>query len=145
MSFQFSLATVLRIRGILEEKEERMLQQILFELTQTREALARTEAEILESDASRCADIFKTRIGSNIHASYGEINELKQKRKSLEEKIEKLEQLRDRQVVVYETARRNREMLTGMHQEQRTAYESGLARMEQKTIDDNFIARRGRA
>jgi len=145
MSFQFSLATVLRIRGILEEKEERMLQQILFELTQTREALARTEAEILESDASRCADIFKTRIGRNIHASYGEINELKQKRKSLEEKIEKLEQLRDRQVVVYETARRNREMLTGMHQEQRTAYESGLARMEQKTIDDNFIARRGRA
>jgi len=145
MPFQFSLATVLRIRGILEEKEERMLQQILFELTQTREALARTEAEILESDASRCADIFKTRIGHNIHASYGEINELKQNRKSLEEKIEKLEQLRDMQVVVYETARRNREMLTGMHQVQRTAYESGLARMEQKTIDDNFIARRGRA
>jgi len=32
-----------------------------------------------------------------------------------------------------------------MHDEKRTAYESDLARHEQKTIDDNFIARRGRA
>ena len=37
MSFQFSLAAVLKVRGILEEKEERMLQQILFELAQTRD------------------------------------------------------------------------------------------------------------
>lgn len=144
MSFQFSLATVLRIRGILEEKEERLLQQILFELAQTREGLARIEAEIVETDAARSADIFKARIGRNIHASYGKIGELKQNRKDLGERIEKLEQLRDRQIVIYETARRNREMLTGMHEEQRSAYESGIARMEQKTIDDNYIARRGR-
>jgi len=144
MSFQFPLATVLRVRGILEEKEERMLQQILGEITQTREVLARIHAEILESDASRHAEIFKTRVGHNIHASYGRMNELKQNRMILEEQLEKLEQLRDRQIAVYEAARRNREMLTGMHEEQRSVYESGIARMEQKTIDDNYIARRGR-
>jgi flagellar FliJ protein len=144
MPFQFPLATVLRIRGILEEKEERMLQQILFEIAQTREMLARIESEIVESDASRCAEIFKARVGHNIHASYGRMNELKQNRKNLEEQLEKLEQLRDRQILVYETARRNREMLTNMHEEKRSAYESDLARLEQKTIDDNYIARRGR-
>jgi flagellar FliJ protein len=144
MSFHFSLATVLRVRGILEEQEERMLQKILFEIAQTREALERTEAAITESDTSRRADIFKPFIGRNLHASYGEVKELKQDRKNLEEQIAKLEQLRDRQIVVYEKARRNREMLTNMHEEKRSAYDSDLARLEQKAIDDNYIARRGR-
>lgn len=144
MSFQFSLAAVLKVRGILEEKEERMLQQILFELAQTRDTVARIEAAIAELDGARSANVFKASLGRNIQASYGEINGLKQTRKDLEAHIEKMEQLRDRQIVVYETARRNREMLTGMHKEQRIAYESDLARTEQKTIDDNFIARRGR-
>jgi len=144
MSFQFPLATVLRVRGIVEEKEERLLQQILAEIAQTHDALTRIHAEILESDASRHAEVFKTRAGHNIHAAYGRMNELKQTRKMLEEQLEKLEELRDRQIAVYEAARRNREMLTGMHEEQRSAYESGIARMEQKTIDDNYIARRGR-
>ena len=144
MSFQFSLAAVLKVRGILEEKEERMLQQILFELAQTRDTLARIEAAIAELDGARSSNVFKASLGRNIQASYGEINGLKQTRKDLEANIEKLEQLRDRQIVIYDKARQNREMLTGMHKEQRVAYESDLARMEQKTIDDNFIARRGR-
>ena len=144
MSFQFSLAAVLKVRGILEEKEERMLQQILFELAQTRDTVARIEAAIAELDGARSSNVFKASLGRNIQASYGEINGLKQTRKDLEDNIEKLEQLRDRQIVIYEKARQNREMLTGMHKEQRVAYESDLARMEQKTIDDNFIARRGR-
>ncbi len=121
-----------------------MLQQILFEIARAREALASIEAEIAESDAARRGEIFKARAGHNIHASYGWMNELKQNRKTLEEQIGKLEQLRDRQIAVYETARRNREMLSSMHEEQRSAYESGLARLEQKAVDDNYIARRGR-
>jgi flagellar export protein FliJ len=144
MAFQFSLATVLRVRGILEEREERMLQKILFEISQTLEILARTKAEIASSDASRLTDTFKTFLGRNVQASYGEVKELVQSREDLEGQIEKLEQLRDRQLIVYQQARRNREMLTDMREEKRTVYESDVARNEQKTLDDNYIARRGR-
>jgi flagellar export protein FliJ len=144
MAFEFSLATVLRVRGVLEEREERMLQTILFEISQTREILARTEAELEGSDASRREEIFKSFLGRNLHASYGEVKHLKQSRKVLEEQIEKLEQLRDRQLIVYQQARRNREMLTDMREEKRSAYESDVARDEQKALDDNYIARRGR-
>jgi flagellar FliJ protein len=144
MSFQFPLATVLRVRGVVEEKEERMLQQINAEITQAREVLDHIAVEIKELDASRNTEVFKTRVGHNIHASYGRMNELKQNRKMFEEQLVKLEELRDRQIAIYEAARRNREVLTNMHDEKRTAYESGLARNEQKTIDDNYIARRGR-
>jgi flagellar export protein FliJ len=144
MAFQFSLATVLRARGVLEEREERMLQKILFEISQTLETLARTDAEIAGSDTARCADVFKPFLGRNVHASYGEVKDLKQSRDDLQSKIEKLEQLRDRQRVVYEGARRNREMLSDMREEKRGVYESDVARREQKTLDDNYIARRGR-
>ena len=144
MAFQFSLGTVLRFRSILEEREERMLQRILFEISQTREALAQTDADIAESDAARNADVFKPVIGRSVHASYGAVNELKQSRENLLGQIEKLELLRDRQRVIYEGARRNREMLTDMRDEKRCVYESDAAHREQKTLDDNYIARRCR-
>src|SRR5580698_1325595 len=131
MSFQFQLATVLRVRGIVEEREERLLQQILFEISQAIEALALTDAELNGTNASRSNEVFKQLAGYNVHASYGEMKDLKQSRIELEEKIEKLKQLRDKQVKVYEAARRNREMLTDMHKTQRHAYDSGLARREQ--------------
>jgi flagellar FliJ protein len=144
MGFQFSLATVLRVRGILEEQEERMLQRILFEITQTREALASTESNLGAVDAARREDVLKSTIGRTIHAAYGELEELKQNRKILEEKIEKLEKLRDQQLKIYEKARRNREMLTDMRDEKRGEYDSDMSRLEQKTLDDVFISRRGR-
>ena len=143
MAFQFSLAAVLRVRGILEEREERMLQKILFEISQSFEALAQIDAEISGSNASRRAEILRPVVGRQIHVSYGEVKELKQKRIDVLDRIEKLEQLRDKQLILYEKARRNREMLTDMRDEKRSAYDSDLARSEQKTLDDNYIARRG--
>ena len=145
MAFQFPLATVLRVRGVVEEKEERMLQQIVAEIAQTREVLSHIAVELTELDKARSAEVFKSRAGHNIHASYGRMQELKQNRKILEDQLAKLEALRDRQIAIYEAARRNREVLTNMHDEKRSEYESDLARSEQKIIDDNFIARRGRA
>jgi flagellar FliJ protein len=144
MAFRFSLATVLRVRVILEEQEERMLQRILFEIVQTRETIARIDAELSGTTALRRAEVNKPDVGHNVQASYGYVQRLKQDRKELDEKLDKLMQLRDKQVKIYEAARRNREMITDLREEKRTAYESELARNEQKTLDDNFNARRGR-
>jgi len=55
MSFHFSLDSVLRIRGIVEEQEERMLQRILFEIAQTLEGIESINAELAGSNASRQA------------------------------------------------------------------------------------------
>jgi flagellar export protein FliJ len=144
MAFKFPLATVLRVRGIIEEREEGILQKILFDISQTFDSLERIEAQIAESDAARLADILKPSFGRDLHASYGEVKDLKQCRKELEAQIKKLEQARDVQLLIYEAARRDREMLTDMRQKKRTAYESDMSRSEQKTLDDNYNARRSR-
>ncbi len=144
MAFQFSLATVLRFREILEDREESMLQKILYEISQTLQAIARTDTKIAESNASRVAERFKPSTGQQFHVSYAQIKDLKQSREELATQLEKLEQLRERQLKVYGAARRNREMLTDMREDRRGAYKSEMARREQKTLDDNYIARRGR-
>jgi flagellar export protein FliJ len=145
MAFRFSLATVLRVRRIIEEREEATLQKILFDISKIFEDLERNEAQLAETDASRQADVLKPRIGLQIHASYGEVQELRRRRKDLAAQIQELEQARDRQLIVYETARRDREILADMRERKRTAYDIDLSKREQKILDDNYIARRGRS
>jgi flagellar export protein FliJ len=144
MAFQFALATVLRVRGIIEEREEGILQKILFDISKIFEDLERIDVQLAETDASRQADVLEPRIGLQVHASYGEVKELKQRRKDLAVQIKQLEQARDCQLIVYEAARRGREMLTDMREKKRTAYDSDISKREQKVLDDNYIARRGR-
>jgi flagellar export protein FliJ len=145
MAFKFSLATVLRVRGIVEEREERMLQQIQQEILNTLQAAAKIDSDIAQSNTSRAANLFKASMGTNLHAAYGELTQLKLHRRELESQLNKLNQLKKTQIEVYNAARRNREMLTEMREEKREVYESDLARREQSTLDDNYIARRGRA
>ena len=144
MAFHFSLATVLRVRAIIEDREEGILQKILFDIAKVFDDLERIDARIAEADDLRHAEVLKPCIGLEVHAYYGQLKELKLRRKDLEDKIQKLEQARDRQLVIYEAARRNREMLTDMREKKRTAYDSETNKREQKALDDNYISRLGR-
>ena len=144
MAFHFSLATVLRVRTIIEEREEGILQKLLFDISKVFDDLERIDTQIEEADASRHAAALTLCIGLDVHASYGEVKELKQRRKDFEEKIQKLEEARDKQLTLYEAARRNREMLTDMRAKKRAAYDAEMNKREQKTLDDNYISRRGR-
>jgi len=144
MAFKFSLATVLRIREISEEREERVLQRTLHEIAEIVKAMARMDVEISNSNASRRSDRFKPLSGSQIRNSYAAMNEIKQSKVELGEDLAKLQEIREVQIQSYAAARRDREMLTDMQDDKRVAYESDVARQEQKVLDDNYIARRGR-
>jgi flagellar export protein FliJ len=145
MAFQFSLASVLRVRGVIEEREENVLQTIVAEIAQTSDSLEQIAAQLTQCYAARLSGIFKPSIALDLHATYGEVEQLKQRKKDLEAQMQKLEQARNAQLVVYAAARRNREMLTNMRDKERTAYDSAIVRREQKALDDNFIARRTRS
>jgi flagellar export protein FliJ len=144
MAFQFSLATVLRVRKIIEEREEGRLQRILFDISTIFDQIERNDADLTESDASRHTDVSGSCIGLQVHDSYGKVRQLKERRKDLERQIEELERARDEQLTVYDAARRDREMLTDMREKKRTAYDADMSKREQSTLDDNYIARRGR-
>jgi flagellar export protein FliJ len=144
MAFHFSLATVLRVRTIIEEREEGILQKILFDISKVFDDLERIDERIEEADNARHAEALKPCIGLDVHTRYGEVKDLKQRRKDFEDKIQKLEEARDKQLAIYEAARRNREMVTDMREKKRTAHDAEMTKREQKTLDDNYISRRGR-
>jgi flagellar export protein FliJ len=144
MAFQFSLAAVLRMRGIMEEREESLLQKILFDIGKTLDDLKRVEAELQQTQADRHAQALEPCLGLHLHASYGEIKQLQLRRKECEVLLKNLQAARDAQLLVYQAARRDRELLSNMRDEQRTAHEAQANRREQNFLDDNHIARRGR-
>jgi flagellar export protein FliJ len=141
MAFKFPLATVLRVRTIREEREERMLQQIMFEIAQTVRLVEHIDNELSRRNVRRGTTTFTTVEGNDVHASYGELASLYHHRKEVGAHLEKLEQLKDMQIKVYETARRDREMLTDMRNDQRDEYAFNMAKREQKSLDDIFGAR----
>ncbi|HEY0309028.1 MAG TPA: hypothetical protein VGB94_12775 [Acidobacteriaceae bacterium] len=141
MPYKFSLATVLRFRMMREEREERMLQQILQKITQTLQTIVEIDAGIARLHAARAGEFSNPTTGKKIQTAYADVSDLQQSRKELEAQLEQLEQLKDRQLAVYAEARRDREMLTGMHNQQREVYTLDLVRREQMILDDNYIAR----
>ena len=144
MAFYFPLATVLRVRQIVEEREASLLRRILSEIEKTIDLINKSDVEGVRANASRRTDVLKSFRGSAIHAAYGEVEAIKLKKQEHKAKLERLEELRDKQLIVYRTARRNREMLADMQVKKRRIYESQETRHEQSAIDDNYAARRAR-
>jgi len=145
MAYQFSLATVLRVRKLIEEREERLLQQILQRMASTLQAASAAEQEIAECNASRHTDASQSDTALHVQASYIKLAQLKLHREALEEQLNKLRGLREVQIDAYHLAHRNRDMLTEMSAKQRELYEADAATREQRDLDDNFIARKLRA
>ena len=141
MAFRFPLGTVLRVRTIQEEREERMLQQILAEIAQTTKLQADVQAAIVRVSTTRATQVAKQMTGSALHNHYGELTSLRQTQADLQLHRDKLEVLREKQLAIYSTARQNREMLSGLDDAQRAEYDIDMAKREQKQLDDIFGAR----
>jgi flagellar export protein FliJ len=142
MAYKFPLETLLRVRTLREEKEERTLQQIGAEIARTaklQEEIANALERVSARQGSSTGAALK---GSDLHAHYAEISGLMQSREDLLQHRTKLEDLQNRQMRAYTTARQNREMLSDLSETQRASYQADLAKREQKVIDDNFAARR---
>jgi len=145
MAFEFSLATVLRVRDIVEQREERLLQRIQQQIAQTSQTLAETNADISRWNVRGATELFNLAVGRDFQASYAALQQLKLSHVELLGQLDKLEQLREIQLKVYRAARCEREMLTDMRDKKRVVYNSGMTRRAQSTLDDNFVARQRRS
>jgi flagellar FliJ protein len=138
MAFKFPLATVLRVRLMREEREERLLQQILFQIQQVMAKIAAIDAESERANGHRSEHMFKAVSAHHLHGAYGEIAYLRQSRTEQEAHLAKLEDLKDKQLAIYQEARRDRKMLTEMHDRQRTTFLFEVAKQEQRAVDEYF-------
>jgi flagellar export protein FliJ len=142
MAFRFSLATVLRLREIAEEREERLLGQILQQIAQATQVIADLQAQRVHLIRQREADLQNQMSAAELHMSYTQLRALEDKQKPAAQHLTQLENLRIQQLKIYEAAHRNRELLTGMREEQLDTHRLEQTKVEQSVMDDNFISRR---
>jgi flagellar export protein FliJ len=144
MAFRFPLATVLRVKENIEEREERALQKIQLEMERVRREIEELSAHLEKAHDAREQAMQRTIPAGHLHTMLWEARAAAEKKKALLHTLQILEEQRDQQMKAYQAAHRDRETLTGMFDEQRDAYEQEQTRTQQKHLDDIFIARRQR-
>jgi flagellar export protein FliJ len=145
MPFRFPLASVLLVRQNTEEREERALQKIQFEMARVIHQVEVLTAEIVKAHDAREQAMRQPIPAIQLHSFLWQAEACAEKKKTLLHRLQILEQERARQMKVYQAAHRDRETLTDMLNEQRTVYEQEQARSQQKNLDDIFISRRHRS
>ncbi len=142
MAFRFALGTVLRVRELAVEQEERMLTRILAEIEALRGALVRTEAEARESAQAREKAYLATALPAfHLHGSYAATAELRARAARIRHQLTEFEKLRVQQIARYEEAYRRHELLSGMEAQSRTVWLLAESKREGKAADEAFLAR----
>jgi flagellar biosynthesis chaperone FliJ len=142
MAFQFSLATVLRVRESIEKREERALQRIQLEIARVSRQIEELDAAIAKAHIAREEALRRVLPAGHLHTMLWETQAAVEGKKALVNMRRRLEQERLKQMLVYQAAHRDHETLINMKREQRTLYEVEQARAQQKYLDDIFMARR---
>ncbi len=142
MAFRFPMATVLRLREIAEEREERLVTQILQQQAQARQTLIDLADRRMGLMRKREDALARKTSAAELLMFQGQIRTVEGLQVSGEKHLGDLEMLRQKQMQVYQAAHRDRELLAGMRAQHLDLYRVEQLRQEQSLMDDNFTARR---
>jgi flagellar export protein FliJ len=141
MGFRFPLATVLRVKEIVEKRQEVALQKAQLEIARTGKRLQELDDQIATANSAVETELRKSVKANRLRVLQEEINVAKVLREALVEKLKTLELQRDVQMQQYQHAHREREMFTDLFQQQKSVYEREQVRVQQKRLDDIVAAR----
>jgi len=144
MAFRFSLATVLSLRESIERREERTLQKVHLEMARVSRQIDELNSKIAGAQAERDQALCQPLPAGQLQAMLAETQSTLETRDALQVMLRELDVQRRKQLKLYQAAHRDHEMLIDMRNRQRDAYQQEQARLQQKYLDDIFIARHHR-
>lgn len=142
MAFRFSLATLLKLREIAEQREERLLGQIQSQIVQSRQSLVDLAAQREELFRVREEALRQSTSAVDLLNSYEQVSNVERLEESGREQLTKLITLRDQQMKIYQGAHVKTEVLNEMRSGQKELFYKELSKREQSVMDDNFSSRR---
>lgn len=145
MAFQFPLAAVLRLRVSVEEHEQGKLEHIHHEIALALHRINALHEQSRQARAARERALTQPLQAYHLHASEVERAAIADRLTELNRCLQKLRTERERQLEVYQAARRKHEMLSEMRDHQKEAYDLKQARREQMAQDDIFGFRQKRS
>jgi len=142
MAFRFSLASVLTVRKLLEERAYSQLEKVQQEILQVE--LQRTQASDWLSVCvrSREAELSKGTSSFRLQSQYDQMLALEQGLAALEVRLQQLHSKRAQCLTEYQEARQRREVMEELRERQRNEYLRHEAKRQQSALDDLFLSRR---
>lgn len=141
MPFRFPLEAVFRLRQSLEHQQELWLRAANQQVGRVRHLIEQLETRMNEKRVLQAQQLTSGMTAAEMRFGLLYEDALKEKRHALKQELRRLEQLRDQQQKVFQTARRERETLESLRDEQRRFYERETLRREQRQQDDLFLVR----
>lgn len=142
MAFRFPLETVLRLREITEQREERAMEETLRKLAQQRQHLNDLAVD-RERLVQQCAAVLRSKVpAAEIVWLQEQIQAVKDSEENGRKQLVHLEQQRQAQRKVYEVAHQDREIVSRMREQQVEQFKRMQARKEQMQMDDIFSCRK---
>jgi flagellar export protein FliJ len=145
MAFRFPLATVLRYRESIERREERALQKVQLEMARVSHQIEELNAAIARAHSTTEQALQQPMPASHLQSMLWEAQAAEERKNALLKTLQTLDQQREKQMKIYQAAHQDRETLINLFEQQRSVYEQGQVRAQQKFLDDIFIARRHRS
>lgn len=147
MGFRFSLEGLLRLRGALEQVEERALLRLRLEERLLEQEMEQVAALRTRQASRRTSQRTAAVPGGSLTGADLQFAGFLEARLALEEDRMR-QQLRERreetqrQVSVFSLARRRREAIEALRDRQRAAYREAEQRREQRGLDELFLLQR---
>ncbi len=142
MPFHFPLATVLRYRESIEQRERLALEKIQQEIAGIELQIRQTSDACLAAGKNRSAALAQGTSAAEMQSAYEYEKALELQGEILRVRLQDSKKKWQQQLAVYEAARRNRDTLEKLRQQQREVYIREQAKREQAAADDLFLSRR---
>jgi flagellar export protein FliJ len=142
MAFHFPLQAVLHYRESLEHQQELRLRAANQQVARVRRVLEQHCARLQELRASQGQELLAGTTAAELRFATLCESAFQQQRQELERELQRLQTLRDEQQKLFVLARRQRETLAGLRDNQLRDYERRASRREQRQLDDAFLLRR---
>jgi flagellar export protein FliJ len=144
MSFRFPLATVLRYRESIEQREHFALEKLQIEVAGVTVQIRQTEEACTTAAETRAAKLAQGIRAVELQFAYEYHHALEEQLDAFRKLLRELKMKWSQQLACYQLARRNRKTLEKLRDNQLEAYNRERAKHEQATMDDIFLSRRRR-
>jgi flagellar protein FliJ len=142
MAFRFSLEAVLRLRRSYEQRERLRLLALSSAIARLRTALEETKIEEQRVVQRQQESLAAGTSGAELHLLQISLGQQAERRRIIQEQIVRVEQQVEAQQLAYREAQKNRKILENLRDRQLSIYELEQNRREQQALDDLFNMRR---
>jgi flagellar export protein FliJ len=142
MPFHFPLQAVLHYRQSMEHQQELRLRAANQQVARAQHLIDQMDLQTKERRSIEMEELSSGTSAAELQFGLLREASMLRRRREFEQQLIRAQQLRDQQREIFQQARRAREMLESLRDQQLHLYKKDAARREQRSLDDLFLMRR---